>query len=144
MDRKERYDRRPGGEAPQGPGGVSRWGTKRWVIRGGYKPGVRAGGESELGAVRRDGVGSVLDAGEECELPVIQRRPSVHVDRRTVCCLLSTSGGVTLAEHMTASKAEHLSLEVTEDPLPEVGSQMAPKTGPQRKSGPVLISQYRA
>jgi poly(3-hydroxybutyrate) depolymerase len=31
----------------------------------------RAGGESELGVVRRDGVGSVADAGEECELPVI-------------------------------------------------------------------------
>jgi poly(3-hydroxybutyrate) depolymerase len=31
----------------------------------------RAGGESELGAVRRDGVGSVPDAGEECELPVV-------------------------------------------------------------------------
>jgi poly(3-hydroxybutyrate) depolymerase len=31
----------------------------------------RAGGESELGGVRRDGVGSVPDAGEECELPVV-------------------------------------------------------------------------
>ncbi|EMF01937.1 hypothetical protein H340_03934 [Streptomyces mobaraensis NBRC 13819 = DSM 40847] len=31
----------------------------------------RAGGESELWAVRRDGVGSFPDAGEECELPVI-------------------------------------------------------------------------
>jgi hypothetical protein len=31
----------------------------------------RAGGKSELGAVRSDGVGSVLDVGEECELPVV-------------------------------------------------------------------------
>ncbi len=30
------------------------------------------------------------------------------------------------------------------EPFPEVGSQMAPKMGPQRKSGPVLISQHRA
>lgn len=30
-----------------------------------------AGGKSELGAVRRDGVGSTPDAGEERELPVI-------------------------------------------------------------------------
>ena len=51
----------------------------------------RAGGKRELGAVRRDGVGSVPDAGEECELPVVYRRPSVHVDRRTVCGLLGTS-----------------------------------------------------
>ncbi|OIK28064.1 hypothetical protein VT52_008735 [Streptomyces malaysiense] len=31
----------------------------------------RAGGESELGALRRDWVGTVPDTGEECELPVV-------------------------------------------------------------------------
>ncbi|MEU9875251.1 hypothetical protein [Streptomyces phaeochromogenes] len=52
-----------------------------------------AGGKSELGTVRRDGVGSVPDAGEERQLPVIQRRPSMHVDRRIVRGLLGTSHG---------------------------------------------------
>lgn len=55
----------------------------------------RASRDGELGAVRRDGVGAVLDASEECELPVIQRRPRVHGNRRTVLGLLGTSRAVT-------------------------------------------------
>lgn len=53
----------------------------------------RAGGKRELGTVRRDGVGPVPDAGEERELPVVQRRPRMHGDRRTVFGLLGTSRG---------------------------------------------------
>lgn len=54
--------------------------------------------------------------------------------------------GMTLPGHMrrpARSKVERHSLGATGEPFPEVGSQMAPKMGPQRKSGPVLISQHR-
>lgn len=59
---------------------------------------------------------------------------------------LAQAVGVALPGHMrctACSKAERHSLGAAGEPLPEVGSQMAPKMGPQRKSGPVLISQHR-
>lgn len=51
--------------------------------------------------------------------------------------------GVTHPERTAHSEAEHLSLGAAGEPLPELGSQMAPKMGPRSKSDPVLISQYR-
>ena len=52
--------------------------------------------------------------------------------------------GMTLAERTVHWEAEYLSLGAAGEPLPEAGSQVAPKTRPESKSGPLLIPQQRA